>query len=268
MRSSHGKNLLAVWAFCLALAVTGQGRPAEPRGVNGQPEPKTIRIVSDPMPVVPAQPMVAQPPPGPPVLKVGVGQVIRLSATGDTPENLEKMAFLWQIPTGLSSKVDSNGRDVYLAASAEGTYRVTTIVAKNGTPRPEISLYETIIQVGPGTVKPDDPIKNGLTESQQKKLLVLTDKIRTATAGLPAGPKGDIGRDYLAMAKFLEENPNATGDQENRKLNELLQPHQTPDHLKVVVQTVALLEAEIANLGQIPRKHVYRAMAAGLGITQ
>jgi len=267
MSRSHGRSVLAVSALCLALVAHGQGQPGEFQGSNGQPASKSVRIVSDPMPVLPAQPVAPQPSPGPPVLKVGVGQVFKLSATGDTPENLDKMAFLWQIPTGLSYKVDSNGRDVYLAASAEGTYRVTTIASKNGTPRPEIMVYETVIQVGATSGTP--PVVTGpdLSEEDKKRLQALTDKIRTATTGAQATAKAEVGRVYLTMAKFLEDKPNATLDEEVRKLNELSQPLQTVEQQKLFVQISALVEAERPNLGQIPRKHVYRALAGALGVT-
>jgi hypothetical protein len=235
--------------LCGVVSLTGLARAQpEPRALPSEVEPKAL------------------------VIKAAVGQIVKLSPATEANDDAEKLAILWQLPPGLSSKADSNMRDVYVASATAGTFRVVAIVAKNGTPRPTVWLFETTLEVGQGAAPaaPKGPVINAapVAPALPKSFEALAGKLKAEAADATATAKTSIGKAYVAVAKYLEATPNATAEDELRKLNECLQPLQAADAQKLLGQIATVVNAERPALGNYQSKHLYRAIASGLGVVE
>jgi hypothetical protein len=205
--------------------------------------PKRGVVCSDPQPVRPVQPIVVPAnPDGPPKVILGVGELARLSAKPDGSTDIDGVAYLWMVPTGLNHKTDSNQRDLYVSSAEKGSYTVVVLMARNGEKRPELWKAEIIVQVG--EAKPNEPVRpNDDLAAARAMYPVLIENIRKLE--IEVSVRKPLAEAYTTLATRIGDGTLKDIDAIRREVNSQLG---TPDLTSAAGQKAILaMSAAVAN---------------------
>lgn len=163
-----------------------------------------------------AAPPDPPPPPKPVRVTLKVGELVRLTAKPDdeTEPDLEKWAFAWQVPEGLSGQPDSNRRDLFVTSAKPGEYRVLVVMARNGDPRPLISRSEVVVVIGGTTPDSSDDVAKAKAAYPN-----LTAAVKTAGEASDADTRKALAGAYSAVAAAIKAGQLQSNDAIQRELN-------------------------------------------------